>query len=156
MSGTGRVATGTGGADGDAGRSATVPADEPFVRSLLAEAPLYRNEMLARYPGVRMLAFLPSAVAATVPPGNYRGIPADDLPAAHGGLLGYPVEERRLVAFLNGTYTGAAQRPYYSLIQQASGVWQAPVLALSVNPVCHADGRPDAGLHGEACLTAIG
>jgi hypothetical protein len=129
-----------------------IDADEPFIRSVLADAPLFRNRMLCPVPGVRMIAFLPSADAATIPPGNYRGIPAVDLPAAHGGLLGFPVEQKRLVAFLNGTDTGRHQRPYYSAVQMASGIWQAPVLALAVNPVWHAAGQPDAALHGEACL----
>jgi hypothetical protein len=132
-------------------RQTPISADEPFIRSVLADAPMFRNRMLCPVPGVRMMAFLPSADAATIPPGNYRGIPADDLPAAHGGLVGFPAEQRRLVAFLNGQNTDHHQRPYYSLVQVASGVWQAPVLALAVNPVWHAAGEPDAALHGEAC-----
>ncbi len=132
-------------------RQTPISADEPFIRSVLADAPLFRNRMLCPVPGVRMIAFLPSADAATIPPGNYRGIPANDLPAAHGGLVGFPKEQERLVAFLNGRDTGRHQRPYYSLVQVASGVWQAPVLALAVNPVWHAAGQADAALHGEAC-----
>ena len=132
-------------------RQTPISADEPFIRSVLANAPMFRNRMLCPVPGVRMVAFLPSADAATIPPGNYRGIPADDLPAAHGGLLGFPAEEHRLIDFLNGKDTGRHQRPYYSIVQVASGVWQAPVLALAVNPVWHAAGEPDAALHGEAC-----
>jgi hypothetical protein len=128
-----------------------ISADEPFVRSLLDRAPLFRNRMLCPVPGVRMIAFLPGADAATIPPGNYRGIPASDLPAIHGGLIGFPVQEKQLVDFLNGTNTGAPQRPYYSVVQIASGVWQAPVLAQSVNPVWNTGGQPDAALHGEAC-----
>jgi hypothetical protein len=133
-------------------RETPMSADEPFIRSVLADAPLFRNRMLCPVPGVRMIAFLPSADASTIPPGNYRGIPAVDLPAAHGGLIGFPVEQQQLVGFLNGADTGRRQRPYYSLVQQASGVWQAPVLALAVNPVWRAAGQPDAALHGEACL----
>jgi hypothetical protein len=37
---------------------------------------------------------------------------------------------------------------------EPSGVWQAPVLALSVNPVWHAANQPDAALHGTACPNA--
>jgi hypothetical protein len=132
-------------------RQTPISVDEPFIRSVLADAPMFRNRMLCPVPGVRMMAFLPSADAATIPPGNYRGIPADDLPAAHGGLIGFPAEQRRLVGFLNGENTDHHQRPYYSLVQVASGVWQAPVLALAVNPVWPAAGEPDAALHGEAC-----
>lgn len=131
--------------------SAPISADEPFIRSVLADAPFFRNRMLCPVPGVRMMAFLPSADAATIPPGAFLGIPADNLPAFHGGLVGYPTELRRLVDFVNGTNIGRAQHPYYSLIQTASGVWQAPVLALSVNPVWHPTNQPDAALHGTAC-----
>src|SRR5262249_5818167 len=118
-----------------------ISADEPFVRSLLAQAPLFRNRMLCPVPGVRMIAFLPSADATTIPPGNYRGIPASELPALHGGLVGYPVQEKRLIDFLNGTATAGTQRPYYSAMQVASGAWQAPVLAQSVNPVWNAQNQ---------------
>jgi hypothetical protein len=128
-----------------------ISADEPFVRSLLDQAPLFRNRMLCPVPGVRMIAFLPSADATTIPPGNYRGIPASELPALHGGLVGFPVQEERLIDFLNGTDIAGAQRPYYSVVQTASGVWQAPVLAQSVNPVWNAQNQPDAALRGEAC-----
>ena len=128
-----------------------ISADEPFIRSVLADAPFFRNRMLCPVPGVRMMAFLPSADAATIPPGAFLGIPADNLPALHGGLVGYPAELQRLVDFLNGTNVGRAQHPYYSLVQTASGVWQAPVLALSINPVWHAANQPDAALHGTAC-----
>jgi hypothetical protein len=128
-----------------------INADEPFVRSVLAEAPFFRNQMLCPVPGVRMMAFLPAADAATIPPGAFLGIPADNLPAFHGGLIGYPSELQRLVDFLNGTNLGAAKHPYYSLAQTASGVWQAPVLALSVNPIWRAPNQPDAALHGTAC-----
>jgi hypothetical protein len=132
-------------------KATPISADEPFIRSVLADAPLFRNRMLCPVPGVRMMAFLPSADAATIPPGDYLGIPADDLPAAHGGLTGHPVELQRLIAFLNGTNTGQTQRPYYSLVQTSSGVWQAPVLALSINPAWHTANQPDAALHGTAC-----
>jgi hypothetical protein len=128
-----------------------ISADEPFIRSVLADAPFFRNRMLCPVPGVRMMAFLPSADAATIPPGAFLGIPADNLPAFHGGLVGYPAEVQRLVEFLNGTNTGGAQHPYYPLVQTASGVWQAPVLALSINPIWHAPNQPDAALHGTAC-----
>jgi len=128
-----------------------ISADEPFVRSLFARAPLFRNQMLCPVPGVRIDAFLPSADATTIPPGNYRGIPASELPALHGGLIGFPVQEQRLIGFLNGTDIGGEQRPYYSALQVASGVWQAPVLAQSVNPVWNAQNQPDAALRGEAC-----
>jgi hypothetical protein len=108
--------------------------------------------MLCPVPGVRMVAFLPSADATTIPPGNYSGIPAHELPALHGGLVGFPVQERRLIGFLNGTDTDGEQQPYYSALQIVSGVWQAPVLAQSVNPVWrNAQHQPDAALRGEAC-----
>jgi hypothetical protein len=130
---------------------APISADEPFVRSLLDQAPKFRNRMLCPVPGVRMVAFLPSADATTIPPGNYRGIPANELPALHGGLIGFPVQEQRLIGFLNGTDIGGERRPYYSALQVASGVWQAPVLAQSVNPVWNAQNQPDAAVRGDAC-----
>lgn len=33
----------------------------------------------------------------------------------------------------------------------ASGVWQAPVLALWANPLWRAPNQPDAALYGDAC-----
>lgn len=141
------------------GREPDTP-DEPVVRSLLAEAPFYRNQMLCPVPGIRMVAFVPTDTATVVAPGGYSGIPVLQIPSFHGGLIHQPVAHQQLVRFLEGGELDRRRDHLeYALIQRAAGAWQVPALALSVNPAWRGDptvmGRwrstGDAAFAGHAC-----
>lgn len=110
-------------------------ADEPFLRSVLDDAPLYRNRMLCPVRGVRILAFLPVAGAVVVPSGPVSAVPAVELPGLHAGLLGRADVQRRIRRFLAGHEVAGRSTPSYRLVQLAGGAWQAPALALRLNPV---------------------
>jgi hypothetical protein len=125
--------------------------DEPFVRSLIDDAPFYRNRTLCPIPGVRTIAFLPSVTAAEVPPGTFATITAVELPAFHGGLIGHPLVHGHLIDFLSGGSVPPHEGFDYFAIQRAAGAWQAPALAFAVNPVWHASHKDDAAFEGEAC-----
>lgn len=117
--------------------------DEPFVRSVLWHAPLYRTRMLCPVPGVRVIAFVPFTEALVTPPDNVIGVPVVELPGLHAGLLGEPDVQRRISAFLNGHPAGSQPGLGYTVLQRAAGAWQAPALPLGLNPVWHADHLPD-------------
>lgn len=133
--------------------------DEPVLRSLVDDAPFYRNQMLCPVPGVRMVAFVPTDTATVVPPGGYSRIPVLQMPSFHGGLIHQPLAHRRLVEFLaGGEVEQQRERLDYAAIQRTAGAWQAPPLALSLNPAWRADRvtggrRPDgdAAFEGHAC-----
>lgn len=59
-------------------------ADDPFLRSLMDEAPLIRNEMLCPEPGVSMIAFLPVIDTLTLPPPGRPTIPLIEVTASTG------------------------------------------------------------------------
>lgn len=124
--------------------------DEPFVRSLLENAPFYRNRTLCPVPGVRMIAFVPTVTAAEAPPGEYTRIPVFQLPAFHGGVLGRPVIQHRLVGFLAGEMLNQTRREY-TLLQRLAAAWQAPPLVISVNPVWRSFRENDPAFTGRIC-----
>ncbi|MFR9774943.1 hypothetical protein ACL02O_02660 [Micromonospora sp. MS34] len=124
--------------------------DEPFVRSVLADAPFYRNRTLCPVPGVRMIAFLPTVTAAEAPPGEYARIPVYQLPAFHGGLVGRQAAEERVVDFLAGDLTSRPRREY-ALFQRLGAAWQAPPLVQSLNPIWAAHRENDPALTGRIC-----
>ena len=131
-------------------RKVKTSPDEPFVRSVLADAPFYRNRTLCQVPGVRTIAFLPTVSAAEAPPGEYSQVPVYQLPAFHGGLLGRPGTEVRVVDFLAGKRIGGPRREY-DLLQRLGAAWQAPPLALSSNPVWSATREADPAFSGRLC-----
>jgi hypothetical protein len=124
--------------------------DEPFVRSVLIDAPFYRNRTLCPVPGVRMIAFLPTVSAAEAPPGEYSRIPVYQQPAFHGGLIGQRMVEDRVIAFLAGERVDQPRREY-ALLQRLGAAWQAPPLALSLNPVWSANREGDPARTGRVC-----
>ncbi|MGC5020706.1 hypothetical protein [Micromonospora sp. DT47] len=124
--------------------------DEPFVRSVLVEAPFYRNRTLCPVAAVRMIAFLPTASAAEAPPGEYARIPVFQVPAFHGGVLGRRASQSRVVAFLAGEKVDVPRREY-DLFQRLGAAWQAPSLALSINPVWAATREADPAFTGRIC-----
>ncbi|MGC1211227.1 MAG: hypothetical protein WA890_08215 [Micromonospora sp.] len=124
--------------------------DQPFVRSVLVDAPFLRNRTLCPVPGVRMIAFLPTVSAVEAPPGEYSQIPVFQLPAFHGGLLGRRAAEARVVDFLAGDEIDRPRREY-RLLQRLGAAWQPPPLALSVNPIWSATREADPAFTGRVC-----
>ncbi|PTA45379.1 hypothetical protein [Micromonospora sp. RP3T] len=108
--------------------------DEPFIRSLLANAPFYRFQTMCPVPGVRMIAFLPTVSATELPPGPFTQIPVYEVPALHGGLLGQPDVTERAIDFLAGRDV-QQRRSEYPTLQLLGAAWQAPALAVTINPV---------------------
>ncbi|MEQ4300077.1 hypothetical protein ABNF97_01575 [Plantactinospora sp. B6F1] len=121
------VVTRTGGSD--------LGSDTPFARSLLDEAPRYRNRMLDPVAGVRMIAFLPLLDALTNPPGPEPRIPVVIVPERHAMDYGRARTQRLLVAFLHGTPPGPGGDGGYRALRAAGAAWQAPSLVFSLNPV---------------------
>ncbi|MGN9778106.1 hypothetical protein ACTMS0_20425 [Micromonospora sp. H33] len=124
--------------------------DELFIRSVIAEAPFYRNRILCPVPGVRMIAFLPLIGAAEAPPGEYTRVPVVEVPALHGGLLGRGDVYEQAVAFLAGEPVDQPLR-VYEVVQRLSAAWQAPPLVLDVNPIWSAGREGDPALSGRIC-----
>ncbi|WP_407940358.1 alpha/beta fold hydrolase [Micromonospora narathiwatensis] len=124
--------------------------EEPFVRSILDNAPFYRNDLMCPVAGVRIVAFLPTTTATEAPPGKYAGVPVFEMPAVHGGLLARPVVEEHLLNFLGGQPISQPERGY-ALLQEASAAWQAPPLALGLNPVWRGQRMADPAFTGRVC-----
>ncbi|SCG51575.1 hypothetical protein [Micromonospora halophytica] len=124
--------------------------DEPFVRSILDNAPFYRNRSLCEVPGVRIVAFLPTVTAAEAPPGEYTRVPVFQIPAFHGGVIGRAVAQDRLVDTLSGEAV-SLRRSEYAPFQRLAAGWQAPPLLLSVNPVWRGSDQADPALTGRIC-----
>ena len=126
-------------------------ADEPFLRSLMDNAPLYRNEMLCPVPGVRMIAILPTADATAVPPGGIAEIEVIEVAGFHGVLLDRPALLHIVIRFLVGAAVDPPRRWDYSIVHRVAGAWQAPALALRLNPAWHNGPLPDASFDRRAC-----
>ncbi|WP_280841615.1 hypothetical protein [Micromonospora sp. A200] len=124
--------------------------DEPFVRSVIVEAPFYRNRILCPVPEVRMMAFLPLISAAEAPSGEYTHIPVVEVPALHGGLLSRRSIHERAIAFLSGEPVSQPWRGY-ELLQRLGAAWQAPPLVLALNPIWVTTREGDPALSGRIC-----
>ncbi|HEX2771727.1 MAG TPA: hypothetical protein VHN18_04765 [Micromonosporaceae bacterium] len=124
--------------------------DEPFVRSILANAPFYRNRMLCPVAGVRMVAFVPTVSAAEAPPGELARIPVVQMAAFHGGLLGEQVAHDMVIDFLAGEAVDQGRREYV-LLQRLGAAWQPPPLPLAINPIWAADREGDSSFTGRIC-----
>ncbi|MFC4145259.1 hypothetical protein ACFO0M_03245 [Micromonospora mangrovi] len=125
--------------------------DEPFIRSILDNAPFYRNGTLCPVPGVLMVAFLPTVSAAEAPPGQYSDIPTFQVPGFHGGVIGRQVAQQRLIDVLASGRAVKLRRAEYAPLQRLSAAWQAPPLALSVNPAWRDRRAPDPAFTGRVC-----
>ncbi|WKU03375.1 hypothetical protein [Micromonospora sp. HUAS LYJ1] len=124
--------------------------DEPFIRSLVDDAPFYRNQLMCPVPGIRMLAFIPTTTAAEAPPGEYSRIPVFEMPGVHGGLLDRDLVQSRLVAFLSGEPIHQ-RREEYPFLQRLGAAWQAPPLAIAANPAWSDSRQPDPAFTGKVC-----
>jgi hypothetical protein len=148
--GTGWLVRGVLAAAGFTGGPPISP-DEPFARSLLDDAVLYRDQMLCPVPGVRIMAFVPLADAMVVPPDRYAHIPVVGLLDLHGGMLPREDVQRELLAFLAGGPAHDHASPAFPIVQKAASGWQVPALALRINPAWHAAGQPDASFDQYGC-----
>jgi hypothetical protein len=110
-------------------------ADEPFIRSLLDNAPLFRGaQMLCPVSGVEVVAFLSTWDSSAVPPGLRAGVPIVQVPGPHGLLIDSPDAQSRLVNFLNSGKLRQRRTWEHGAILRSGAAWQAPTLAISLNP----------------------
>ncbi|MCW3817978.1 hypothetical protein ONA91_26360 [Micromonospora sp. DR5-3] len=121
-------------------RAASTP-DEPFVRSLLDQAPFYRFHILCPIPGVRVVAFLPTVAAAEAPPGQTIPIPVVEVPTFHAGIIGRMSANDILTTFLAGAEVNHPRREFGPL-QKLGDAWLAPTLAITLNPVWRPTAQP--------------
>jgi hypothetical protein len=131
-------------------------ADQPFVRSLMANAPLFRGDrMLCPVRGVQAMAFLSTVDAVTVSPGVHPRIPVVEVPGLHGLVIDGPVAGQRLADFLvTGRMRGHREWDYTAM-QWAGAAWQAPALPVRWNPVWReVAGRSNRDLEPDACQPA--
>ncbi|MFI2665201.1 hypothetical protein [Micromonospora carbonacea] len=107
--------------------------DEPFVRSLIDNAPFYRYQTMCPVPGVRMIAFLPTVSSVEAPPGPFTRIPVVEVPAFHAGFLGRRAVADEMIDFLAGRNLDKP-RAEYGVFQRLGAAWQAPPLTVTLNP----------------------
>jgi len=118
--------------------------DTPLLRSIADNAPTVRDLLTCPLPGVKQLALFPLADAVASPHPSAVGIPAQVVPAWHGGLLGSGAAHKTIALRLDGgTVPGdrvwvVAER----VLRVTSSAWQVPALPLSLNPAWgHPPGR---------------
>ncbi|TDB75428.1 hypothetical protein [Micromonospora sp. KC723] len=109
--------------------------DQPFLRSLLDNAPLFRNELLCPVPGVRMMALLPTIDTLALPPPGLPDIPLIEVGAIHAPLINRPAVQKIIGAFLNGELGITPERRRYRGRLAFFVAWQAPALPIRLNPV---------------------
>jgi alpha-beta hydrolase superfamily lysophospholipase len=108
---------------------------QPFLRSIVQDAPALRSVLSCPVAGVRQYAVLPLADAVASGNAKPLGIPTAVVPAFHGGLLGDPTADAMIQDVLGGgtpSNSGlwsVAER----VIGPASSAWQVPDLPLSIN-----------------------
>ncbi|MFE0591574.1 esterase/lipase family protein [Micromonospora echinospora] len=115
--------------------------DEPFVRSLLEDAPFYRFQTMCPIPGVRVVAFLPTVTAVESTPGPFTQIPVVEVPSLHVELLDQRMVHDKVIDFLAGADLKHVSSEY-GLIQRLGAAWQAPLLTVNVNPVWRSEAPP--------------
>jgi hypothetical protein len=91
-----------------------------------------------------MIAILPTADATAIPPGSIAEIEVIEVAGFHGLLIDRPALLRIVVRFLIGASVAPPPRWDYSIVHRVAGAWQAPALALRLNPAWHNGPLPDA------------
>lgn len=124
--------------------------DEPFVRSIIIDAPFYRNRILCPVAGIRVIAFLPTVSAIEAPPGEFTQVPTVQSPAFHAGLFGSQDIHQLIINFLQGEEIQGRRREY-AILQHLGAAWQPPPLALSLNPIWSASIEGDPAFSGKVC-----
>jgi hypothetical protein len=120
---------------------------QPFLRSIVQDAPALRSVLSCPVAGVRQYAVLPLADAVASGNAKPLGIPTAVVPAFHGGLLGDPNADAMIQDVLGGgspsdsSLLSVAER----IIGPASSAWQVPELPLSINSAWSQPTGPDSG-----------
>jgi len=120
---------------------------QPFLRSIVQDAPALRSVLSCPVTGVRQYAVLPLADAVASGNAKPLGIPTAVVPAFHGGLLGDPSADAVIQQVLGGGTPSDSS--LWSLAEQvigpASSAWQVPALPLSLNSAWSGGGDPSLG-----------
>ncbi|MGY1709601.1 hypothetical protein ACI8AC_08830 [Geodermatophilus sp. SYSU D00758] len=121
-----------------------VEADIPFLRSLVEDAPLYRDQTLCPVPGVRNYLLLPLEAALTAYRGPLFRIEWAALPAFHASLSDDAGVQETIAQVLDGEEPDrAGWAASFWLIRGAAGAWQAPALPFAVREAWGAAPRSD-------------
>lgn len=117
-----------------------LPADSPFLRSIVDHAGELRNLLSCPTANAKeeLIAPLADAVAAPASPSD---IPTVVLPAFHGGLLSDPAAQQDVAALVEGRKLPVSPglEGVDSLIRLISDPWQMPALPLSLFPASGPD-----------------
>ena len=130
---------------------------QPFLRSIVQDAPALRSVLSCPVAGLRQYAVLPLADAVASGNAKPLGIPTAVVPAFHGGLLGDPTADTMIQDVLGGgtpSNSGlwsVAER----VIGPASSAWQVPDLPLSINSAWSQPTSPDSAGGGAPSCSII-
>lgn len=108
----------------------------PMIRSLIRQAPEFRQRSLCPVPGVRVVALLPLTAAVDTPPGPVAGIPTGVMPSVHGTLVSSGGVRKELLGVLEGQplsrYFGWGLA--FQVARYAASAWEVPSLPLTAVP----------------------
>jgi hypothetical protein len=124
--------------------------DMPFLRSIVDHAPALRTGMLCPAPQARVVAFLPIASAATIPPvGQSPLVPVRTVNGFHGAGI-TPALQYLATGRLPAAATGAGV--LNRVLRSGATAWMVPELPAALNPAwpktkltakgCPVDGWP--------------
>ncbi len=112
-----------------------VTPDTPFLRSIVDDAPAFRDLMSCALPGVRQAAVLPLDTGVSAPAPRRLDIPTVVVPGFHGGMLDDASTAAVVQRVVEGRGVGGDDG--WSLaegvIQAGASAWQVPGLATDVN-----------------------
>ncbi len=112
-----------------------VTPDTPFLRSIVDDAPAFRNLMSCALPGVRQAAVLPLDTGVSAPAPRRLDIPTVVVPGFHGGMLDDASTAAVVQQVVEGRDVG--EDDGWSLaegvIQAGASAWQVPGLVTDVN-----------------------
>jgi hypothetical protein len=108
----------------------------PLLRSIVAEAPAIRSLITCPPAGVHQVLVVPVADAVASSGDGQGAMPTVVIPAFHSGSVSDPAVEPVLLSLVAGQPAPGADGWSFldSVIRAASGAWQVPELALSLNP----------------------
>jgi hypothetical protein len=120
---------------------------QPFLRSIVEDAPALRSVLSCPVAGVRQYAVLPLADAVASGNSQSLGIPTAVVPAFHGGLLGDPNADALIQQELGGGTPSDSSlwSVAEEVIGPASSAWQVPDLPLSLNKAWSSGGDSSLG-----------
>lgn len=131
----------------------TGSADEPFIRSVVANAGRLRGPTVCPTGHVPVYAFLPFEGALTVADRPIARVPWTAVPGYHATLLGDPGVVRDVVRLIrtgrlptHGKSTAA-----FRVISGAAAAWQVPALPLGLRTAWHGADHTDAAFGGWRC-----